>query len=306
MTWIDPAMALLLAGHLWCAGTAVFAPCFSIVCEIAEARGKREFGALGRCQARWGLIALIMSGIIGLVYGACIWNGNLSHALSRLQSRVFFGTIEWFFSLFLVLVCLVWWHRRPNAKRVERGLRITTLLIAASNLAYHFPAFFEVLTRLRVEGQRQGQSVSSSEFRELLLRPRVISQIVHFWLASVLAGLSMLTLVVRSAVGDAGHRLNKCLQSWIGFAIVFTTAAQLVVGVWVAANVPTAMQYRLTEPSSILSWVFLFAVFVALGLIPHGVLMWLGPQRKSLSVHIVFHIGSVFLFMALLTRLLKE
>lgn len=226
----------LRAGHLVAVGMAVWLPAFCIALEChgeptpTTTRAQRKLIAAA-------IIGLIVGGLTGVVYGAMLWEPGFQKALTAIGSRLAFAIVEFCFSLVLYGVYWVWLLRRKSSSRGGRGLQILVLLVAITNLAYHFPTLLGVVHRL-TDFPLAGR-LSSAEFRQVAFSPKVLADGVHFLIGSyVVATQVMLGLLRRDPVSD------RFLRGAIVWAIV-ASCLQWPSGIAAFAYLPRAMQVTL-------------------------------------------------------------
>lgn len=303
MNVFDVITGIILAIHLWCMAIATFASFYGIPAEWWEARGDASSGRVGRHLLSIGIAGLLVGTLVGVVYGLFLFDDGFSNALNRLSSRVMFGIAEWCISLGLFVGIRVWWGKRHECGKIERGFRIFLLFFAATNLAYHFPVLFEVLGNLRRESSASEIAVSSAEFRTWLAKPIVVSQVVHFLVASVVVGGAHLVIMTsfwnRQLTADSLRRHQRLGAHLIWGATVF----QLFVGTWVTINLASANQMAITNLLNPKGILFALSILVSMALIPHAFSLAMRPAAKPSQMGLPIHVGIVLLLMSLLTRL---
>src|SRR6185436_5037373 len=105
----------------------------------------------------------------GLLVGWIVWKQGLSAVIQRVPSKISYGVLEILFSFILTALQLSSWHF-SRGRSWHRPVRMFLAFLAGTNLIYHFPVLFSVLTQLIHGGELSGATIPSSEFRDHLLR----------------------------------------------------------------------------------------------------------------------------------------
>lgn len=303
MTLFDVLASIVLALHLWCIGLASSVPFFSLLVEWRESRGRVALGEFGRRIALTGIIALVAGMLVGLFYGWLLYDPAFGSALGRLKSRVIFGIIELVFSLCLFVLHFWWWNKRPQARMLERAARMFLLFLAATNLAYHSPTFFAVLSQLRAESHLSDQPLSSAEFRQMIVGSAILSQVVHFLLAALMIGAASILWLSRSTKLAPAPATQQSISRVATLTIGFASAAQLVIGTWVSINLPASSQDQFTNPTHPIAYTFLISLTASVALIPHAFWNLASASTENRSRALTVHVAVVILLMSLLARI---
>jgi hypothetical protein len=239
----DGLVSLLVAAHLVCANVASAAPLVSIWLEWREARGDALAGKAGRYLLALALMLLIAAAVLGILTGWLLWDSGLRVVLERLPSKVFFGVGEVLFSAVLMSVHWWWWRRSPSSTRAGRSARIVIALLAGTNLLYHFPVLFCVITEMIHTGDLAGSTIDASAFRQRMMQGAVWARSLHFAMGAVAscgAALIIYALSLRGAEPD-----QRRVAAWGGRWALVPTLLQIPVGLWVLTRLPAAAQQRL-------------------------------------------------------------
>ena len=250
-------LVALLAAHLLAVDVASAGPLVALWCEWREARGCAAAGRAGRFLVGAACVGLVAGGLLGLAAGWIVWDDDFRSLLGRLSSKIHFGGWELLFSLVLLSVQLAWWRGDPQATRFRRLWRGLVGLLAGTNLLYHFPVLFVVISTLARRGEVAGPAITSSQFRQLLVESEVLARTTHFALAAfavtgTLWMLYGLRLHAAARSGDPSH-LDQAAHDDSGRRIVLwgarlaliPTFLQMLVGLWVVTAVDPAAQQRL-------------------------------------------------------------
>jgi hypothetical protein len=182
------AVNLLLALHVLCMSAPATVPLLAVWFEFREGRGDWLAGELGRRLLAAALWLFLIGALLGLLIGWLQWERGLADALARLAGRVRYGVLELVFSSLLMLGHWFWWRSVPNVTKVWRGVRSLMGILAGTNLLYHFPVLFAVVTHLIHQRESMGEVIHAAEFRQYLADPAVTSRVVHILLAYLAAG----------------------------------------------------------------------------------------------------------------------
>lgn len=268
---IIPVFAL----HLACVNLAAGGPLVAIGLAWQEGNGDETAGDAGRWLAGVSLGGLVAGGVLGVLLGALTWPpGAVGEVWRRLDSRLSFGIAEIVFSLALHAGFWLWWKWGPLTEFWQKGLHRSLAVLSATNLLYHFPPLFAIAGRV-ARGEWAGPNpILSPEFRGLLLKGSILSQSVHFLLASIaVAGVAVLlwTALRRQSRGadekpdaEAASLATLARQAaWIG---LIPTVLQAIVGLWVFTSLPEPMQYRLVGQNPLALVIFGLSLAAALWL----------------------------------------
>jgi hypothetical protein len=227
------SQAILLAIHLLCMAVGVWLPVYCLLLDIKRNYGPESRGAQLKL-VRHALGALAAGAVLGVFFGAAIWDRRMVGALSAVGSRLTFGIIEFGFTLAILAAYggLVWRHGLSG--RRGRWLRAGVLFIGLTNAWYHFPLLMGVVHRLRAEAF--AGRLSSADFRQLAFSPSISLGAVHFLLTGVIAGgLAGLVLLAREQVSDRFLR-------GIAVGSIVAWAAQWPVGLTAFWRMPQSVQ----------------------------------------------------------------
>ena len=179
---------LLLAIHLLLVNVASAGPLFCILLERQAGRGDNlPASQLGRQLAVTSITTLLVGVALGLVLGGLAWTSSertFVNILPRFTWKICWGIAEVFFSLICMAIYVGMWNRAATDRRqvvIHRSLAI----LGSTNLLYHFPSLFGVMTHVARNSASFGDSISTSEFRRLAYSNDVFPMTVHFCLASI-------------------------------------------------------------------------------------------------------------------------
>lgn len=266
---------ILLAAHLLAMNVATASP---LVCVWLQWRGRQGDATareVGRRLAGISVAALLL----GVAFGAALWGaawlaGDAAYfaALNRFPMRALVHAGgEILFSLVCLTVYAATWNRWSDRPWLH-GLWAA---VASTNLLYHFPPLMIVLGELSMRPQFVAEtSITREAFRPLLLRPEIVSQVLHFALASAtIAGLAlMLVAADPRRLASAGGMYDEDLHSVqdarhlirIGaWTALIASLAQFVIGPWVLIEMPVDARNGLMGDQWLATALFLVAIVVA-------------------------------------------
>ena len=138
--------------------------------------------------------------------------------------------------------------------------------LAGTNLIYHFPVLFSVITHLIHNGELRGATIHSSEFRDYLLHGAVIPRSVHFALAALATCGVALMIYARSNFAHLSDDERHRIAMWGGRWAVCATILQVPVGLWVVMRLSSASQSRLMGSDPWCTGCFVLGLLTALWL----------------------------------------
>ena len=232
--------ALLFSIHLICVHIASIAPLVAIWFDWKEGGGNELAGRVGKRLLLQSVGFLLLGGVLGLLLGWLVWSPEFHQALQRLSSKVFYGVWELLFSLVLVLLCWFWQSRRPGGSAARWG-RSFLLVLAGTNLIYHFPVLFAVIRRV-AEGAVAGEAaLTSAQFREQLVQGDILAKLLHFTLASAaVCGAWLLMMAERENPED-----SKQVIRWGARFSLNAVLLQFPAGFWLLTKLSRTAQNQL-------------------------------------------------------------
>lgn len=259
LLWIT---LLFLIVHLLSVNLASAGPLLCIYYERAEGRGNLAAGRAGRSLAKASVIALLLGIATGLIVGVLRWNPEFQDVLKRLSRKVHYGGIEILFSLVLMVWHWRWWRDEKSRGRVWRYV---ILLLAGTNLLYHFPTLFAVIAHLRREAGPAANAITASDFRQLLTDPSVLAEALHVTMACV--AVAGTWLIYRSSrLPTAEDQATARPAAGVALA---ATVLQLPIGIWLTTVYPAAAQRKLMGGDPLATLCFVASMIGALSLMHH-------------------------------------
>jgi hypothetical protein len=235
----DFLLVLVLSAHLLAANVAAAAPLVSLALDWRESRlGDRLAGEVGRWLLRLSLSGLAVAMALGGVSLGIDWLTDwdrFSSAAGRIApSRYWWALPE----LALYVVCLIAYLMlwKPGKAHTRRAiwLRRTLGLVAATNLAYHFPLLFIAI------GVYSTRALSETiNFRAALVDPEIVSQVVHHLLASVaVVGVAIMGCALLMERAGRPTEDVRRVAIWGGRVALAPTLLQWLAGLYVLVELP--------------------------------------------------------------------
>ena len=266
---------VVLSAHLLAVNVATAAPFVCVWCEWRSTRhGDAALRAVGRRLARDCVLLFLAGTALGLAeLGWLFWRSDPAdlEALRTMPvSRWWFGGLE----LLIYLGCmLAYWYGYDRWQR--RGWQRLLAIAAGTNLGYHFPALFTIVSLVGERPELWGQTI---EFRELLVDRETLARVAHFWLASFVV-TGVLAMRPWRAISSNREALSRG-DTWIEvppsdderatfcgarLALVATTL-QMPLGIWLLTTLPRASQNLVMGRSMLATGLLIAAVLASLGL----------------------------------------
>ncbi len=298
----DLVLVFVQAAHLLCVNVSVGGPLVCLWLEWREARADALAGRVGRFLAWTSLLLYVIGMGLGLLLGWLLWTPAYATAVERLGSRAVFGIWELAFSLVLLAVYAFWWQRSRAAGRWQRLLRATLPLMAGTNLLYHFPPLFAILSSFSGRGEMPAVALDSAGFRQLMFSGEVLSRAVHFWLASMAVTGGVLILFAVKHVEPANRPANDArVAVWGARLALVSTLLQIPVGLWLLVELSPFAMNALLGHDLLTTSLFVVSIVLALLLMHLLANVALGTvTRKAL----LWSVGVLLLVVLLMTATL--
>jgi hypothetical protein len=299
LSGFDWLLIAVVAVHLLAVNLAAAGP---IVAPLAEWRGTRrrlpEFDAAALGLAKWSILAAAIGFGLGLLALAAltVWSSADSAYFDAIKQVT---TGRWWFTggeLVFYFVCmaayLLLWRRLVRFRLAHRAIAVA----AGTNLLYHFPALFTILSLLVERPELHGKMLDRQLYLRLLFDAETLARVFHVWLASfAVAGLALAWTSLRRARQDDENR--RAVATFGGRIALAATLLQVPVGVWVLITLPQSQQQRAMGGDVICSSLFGLSVAVALWLMHQLAMLALGDATKK-------RVGLASLLMAVVVLLM--
>jgi len=285
---IDFCLIIALAFHLLCVNVATSGPLLCIWLEFRESgRGDEFAGRIGRAMAWASIYLLIVGMILGVAAGAMLWIGGADlffAALKRFPSKIGFGVWELVFFFGCMAAYIAWWRMSPRKALWQRVCHRTLAVLAWSNLLYHFPPLFSVISGVAMGADQSTDVIDAAAFRALMYTSPVLSAMLHFTLASIATGgVMVMGFAMRMGKGQIEDEAVRRWIIWGARVALVPTMLQIPVGLWVAFTFSPVQMDKLMGGDMVATILFAFSFFTALALMHKLASVAMGKlSRKSI------------------------
>jgi hypothetical protein len=267
----------ILGVHLLAVDLAMAGP---LVAVGLQWRGRHRDDAtastLARRLAGWSIAAAaigIMLGLAALGMAPHVESEPYRHALSLIPaSRWWFVAGELVFYFVCVAAYAGLWRRMQRWPRWHAVLAI----LAATDLMYHFPPLFAVISTLSMRPQFWDSPLNHATFWKLLLEGQTLAMVLHHWLAAISVAAMAALLLGKTAATDTAK--------WSARIALAATLMQLPVGVGLLLVLPGAVQNPLLGDDWVSTLLFGVSLVMALGLMHHLAMIALSDVRRGAVV----------------------
>ena len=140
------------------------------------------FDREGRWLAYYSTLAIIPAAITGILLGlVLVRQRDYSAVMTSLAGKLWWSGWELGFYVICMIAYLVWWQRGDPMRFAKRFGLLFLALLAGTNLLYHFPILFVVISQFSPGSHEHPTFISAAEFRQRMLQPEYMSRTVHFW-----------------------------------------------------------------------------------------------------------------------------
>jgi len=250
------------------------------------------------------LVMLVVGGVFGLLVAAFFWNDAYHDLMHVFMYKIKWGAWELLFSLVLMgLYAALVTRGAPRGLLGKLG-RASIALLAGTNLLYHFPVLFIVISEVAGGYLEMPEKVDAVIFRGLMKESSVLARSVHFWFASfAVTGVALIShgkwLLRKDEASEVGSRIAV----WGARLALVPTVLQILVGVWVLSVLPPLMQQRLMGRDLLVACAFGLSIIGALWLMHQLSAVAFGdtkPRTLKMAVHLMY---AVVILMTFTSRL---
>jgi hypothetical protein len=297
------AIAILLALHLICVNIAALGP---LAC-IGLAGTDRVRSEIGRWLA-WLCCGLFFGGMLlgGLVIGIYDFNNQdaFFKALLRIpHSRLHWASAELLFYLACLVPVAIWW-RGLCRMRMLLGLLV---LLAASNLIYHFIPLFVIISALHATAGEGGELTACELLQQFGSLP-VLARVVHHLIAGV--AVVALTVALRSAHAasraespEAEADLQRLTQTSGRWALT-ASLLEIPSGLWFLWQIPEAAREAMLGGAMLPTALFVAALLLVFLLLQKLLAVAMGEtDGRSVTVAAGLLLATIVLMSGLLQQL---
>jgi len=246
-----------LASHLLLVNLSMTGPLCCVWLDIWARRNHDEtIESVGVRLAHWSLAALVVGMLSGALLVLLPWitgDQRLFQVAAKVPGRIVNGVWEILFSLLCLAVYVGWYSRRQHPTILVGWLQRLLAIVASTNLMYHFPPLFTILSQLQCNPHQTADIIDRAAFRAMMLTPEVWAFTFHYWLASLTTS-AIVIIVLAAATIDGGGLLHKNVIVVAGRVALAASLLQIPVGVWLLSVLPSPQQTALlgSEPLSTL------------------------------------------------------
>ena len=273
---------MLLAIHLLAVNLAMAGPLVCIWLEWRESTRRDESaGSLGRSIA-WACIGSVLIGVaLGGLLLWWIWQQDLS-AFDRTVGKL--PAERWGFLIAEILfyaVCMAAYVGLWNRLRTRRLWHRLLAVVATTNLMYHFPPLFVMLSVVSTRPELAALPYDHQTYLRLWADAEVLSRVMHHWLASAaVAGAATAYFAWRISQRHSDNDVRRLVAGGAKIALI-SSGLQVPVGVWVLLELPTLSRNALMGGDPIATGLFAASVFTALALLNSLANLSCGDIRKG-------------------------
>ena len=292
-----------LAFHLICMNIASAGP---LVCVWLDWRsgGDEVAQRAATFLASKSLVMLVLGGVFGILVAALFWNDAYHDVMHTFIYKIKWGAWELLFSLVLMGL-----YAALVARGAPRGLasklgRASIAVLAATNLLYHFPVLFIIISEAAGGYLEMPEKVDAANFRGLMAKSSVVARSAHFCLASfAVTGVALIGYGKWLMRQDEQRETASRIAVWGARIALVPTVLQVLVGVWVLSVLPPLMQQRLMGSDLLAASAFGLSIIGALWLMHQLSAVAFGdtqPRTLKLAIHLMY---SVVILMTFTSRL---
>ena len=227
--------------HLLVIAIAAAGPllCIALNAKQINRKDSSERGAywaLGTTLSRHANIALIVGSVLGLLIAALVWNDDFHQRCHILKTRFLYAGIEWLFSCVLLLISHCWWSRRPDGFKPFL-VRSLLIVLASTNLLYHFPIIFmlvnEIPMNVVVELESSGSELSRHQFYEYAFSSSMLARWLHIVVSMLMlsfAYVSVIALRFARETSDVAREAAVRTVRWSARSVLILLFSQIGFG----------------------------------------------------------------------------
>ena len=195
-----------------------------------------SYWKLGTTLSRHTNIALMLGSLFGIIVAALVWNDDFHQRCHILKTRFMYAGIEWLFSFVLLLITHRWWLARRDGFR-SFLLRALLIVLATTNLLYHFPILFmlvhEIPQSVVIELESTGAELSRSQFYEYAFSNNMVARWLHIVISMLMLSFAyVVVLALRFArdVTDTARETAVRAVNWAARGVLVLLFAQIGFG----------------------------------------------------------------------------
>jgi hypothetical protein len=267
----DVVLVLVVTAHLIAVAWAVAGPFVGMWLAWRQRRYDDTVTAVaGKYVLGLSLVALAAAIVMGLAALGLLWwqfrHPYFDAAAQVPSRRYWFGLVELVFSFVCLFAGWKWWPVVGAAEGTARfWIRWSLVLLAATNLTYHFPPLFTVIGVFCTRPERWGDQLP---FTTMLIDSEVIARTMHSLLAAfVVTGAILATVrrpLVNAGLPDEAHGR---VAAWGGRIALAAVVGQLLSGTYLLIEMPAASRELLLGGDSIATSAFAASLLATVALL---------------------------------------
>mgnify|MGYP003974758601 CR=1 FL=1 len=195
------------------------------------------YWTLGTTLSRHANVALIVGSVFGLIVAGIVWDDDFHQRCHVLKSRFMYAGIEWVFSCVLLLITHRWWAKRPDGLRPFL-FRSLLIVLATTNLLYHFPIIFMLVHEIPREVvdtlESSGMELNRQQFYEYAFSSSMLARWLHIVVSMLMISFAYVAvLALRYAHVTSGVARETAVRtvSWTARHILILLFAQIGFGI---------------------------------------------------------------------------
>jgi hypothetical protein len=245
---LEICLVVVLAVHLMAMNVAAAGPFVCLWLQWREAsRGDTLAGKLSEYLARQSLVWFTVGVVLGCVALYLVWilypRSYFEAAAQIPARRYWFGIAELVFFVACLAGVMALPQREGQSGRGRRfWLQWSLGWLAATNLMYHFPPLFALISVLSA---RPHEWTGEVRFVAWMFEPEVAARTMHFVLASIaMTGLVVMGYALKMPA-ETEPRDRRRVSAWGGWLALAPSLCQLLVGMYVLLQLPDESRDRL-------------------------------------------------------------
>jgi hypothetical protein len=300
-------LVIVVTAHLLAVGWAVAGPFIGLWFAWQQRRrGNPVSGVFGKRVLGLSLVALLAATVLGGAALGLLWIAHrhpyFDAAAQVPPRRYWFGLVELVFSSICLAAAWKTWPTESTPESAARfWIRWCLILLAATNLTYHFPSLFAVVGVYCTRAELWGTGLP---FTKMLVDPEVFARTLHHLLASfAIAGSTLAYLTRPSARAGLPDVARGRAAAWGGRIALTAVAGQLLSGTHVLIEMPAASRDRLLGGDMIATVAFAASLMATVALLHTLAIVALGHAgQRQLTTAVVLVVLVVLLMVAVRHR----
>ena len=301
---VEILSSIVLALHLMCMNIASAGPLVCVWLDWRSGRGDETARRAAKFLAWKSLVLLVVGGVFGLLVAAFFWNDDYHDLMHVFMYKIEWGAWELLFSLVIMSVYAALITRGAPSSLAGKLGRASLALLTGTNLLYHFPVLFIVISEVAGGYLEVPEKVDAAIFRSLMTESSVLARSVHFWLASfAVTGVSLISYGKWLLREKEQQEAASQIAIWGARIALVPTVLQILVGVWVVSVLPPLMQQRLMGRDFVVASAFGLSIIGALWLMHQLSAVAFGdtkPRSLKMAIHLMY---TVVILMTITSRL---